>query len=116
MALIHQYLNFLIRKDHKKKSRVKSGVYTDTQQCHWCECVFSAPITHIWCVKHNNVATLLSAIAIGAKTCVPLLCAASTCSSSQPFFRPQLSLFFLNLLSTCPKTARREALLFWSSV
>ena len=68
-------------------------------------CVQCSGHTHLVC--DTPVATLRAAIALGANACVPLLCAASTCSSFQPFFRTPLS-FFPNLHSTCRKEARRQ--------
>ena len=85
---------------HLLKAPLKSGVYTDTPQCHWC--VFSALGAHIWCDTH--VSTLRAAVALGANACVTLLFAASTCFFFLPFFRSHISFFFfLNMYSTCCK-------------
>ena len=74
-----------------------SGVYTDSQQCHWC--VFSALDTHIWCVTHilpHIAQRSLSERMHVCHCCVLPLPTLLICHSLYHSFR-----FFINLHSTC---------------
>ena len=73
-----------------------SGVYTDSQQCHWC--VFSALDTHIWCVTHillHFAQRSLSERMHVCHCCVLSLPTLLFCHSLYHSFR-----FFINLHST----------------